>query len=404
MLSIKAIKDNLEGKDYIIINIIKNLNYEFNQFGEEFILNKNNQMDDVDINILFGEIDKNIEKYKHKLCFVIFNEHFFSYHSIISKEKFNLIMDLSTKLTNKFGNLIMIINLLHFIDDNLISEDYYQKCLIYFQKIYDEDSKEIWDISSDKFINIFNINNGNFYSNESLVIMRGKILYTYKKATYYMELEKNYEVNTNDFNNYIIGFGLDEISKDLKEDDLPTISKILSKYISIEICYDLQKNIKNKSFENFMVNNEIQRQIDELKKIRKNVENYSNKKLIIIQSNTTNIYEQISLFPENVIIAKCDPIQQLVFIKNEKELVEEINSIEEYNKLQIEHENNKTTQILDRKKIRLNHFCTKNNEKCEILNVHKYIKEFKPEILLKKNIGTHQIIFYLYNLSLKKND
>ena len=62
------------------------------------------------------------------------------------------------------------------------------------------------------------------------------------------------------------------------EDELFQISKILSENIIIEIYYDLQNNIKSRSFDNII--EEIPG-IKELKKLKEKVENYNKKQLII---------------------------------------------------------------------------------------------------------------------------
>ena len=68
--------------------------------------------------------------------------------------------------------------------------------------------------------------------------------------------------------NYIIGFGNDELNNNLDE-NLFAIAKLISKKISIEICYDIQKNIKAKSFEFFQLTDYNCMEIEQLKNITK---------------------------------------------------------------------------------------------------------------------------------------
>lgn len=135
---------------------------------------------------------------------------------------------------------------------------------------------------------------------------------------------------------YITGFGVDEINKELSK-DLLEISENLSKNISIEICFDIQKNIKVKSFDNVILYKK-ESNIRKLKELRKNVKNYLDKKLIIIQSNVTNVYKQINIFPLNTIISKSDPIPQLVFTLRDKNKIDVIKNSGDYYRNIINHE------------------------------------------------------------------
>ena len=269
MLNKDNIRECLLNKNYKVIHVIKCINYSFRDNGEPF--EELESMDKSDIERVFEGIKEKFIN-KKNLNFLIFNEFFFSYHQLISNENFELIIDLSKNLTKKYQNLVIIINLLHEIDPNSFDMNkYLSDCETYFTEISDKESNIIWNISSKKFERIFKKNNNNYYSNETFVIMRNNILYKYKKSSYYEELK-----NKSDYN-YIIGFGTDEINNKL-EDELFQIAKILSENISIEICYDLQNNIKSKSFDNIV--EEIPG-IKELKKLREKVENYNKKQLII---------------------------------------------------------------------------------------------------------------------------
>ena len=383
MLNKDNIRECLLNKNYKVIHVIKCINYSFRDNGEPF--EELESMDKSDIERVFEGIKEKFIN-KKNLNFLIFNEFFFSYHQLISNENFELIIDLSKNLTKKYQNLVIIINLLHEIDPNSFDMNkYLSDCETYFTEISDKESNIIWNISSKKFERIFKKNNNNYYSNETFVIMRNNILYKYKKSSYYEELK-----NKSDYN-YIIGFGTDEINNKL-EDELFQIAKILSENISIEICYDLQNNIKSKSFDNIV--EEIPG-IKELKKLREKVENYNKKQLIIIQSNTTNIYEQLYVFPLKKVISKCDPIQQLVFTLNNKENIEEITNSEIYNRCQINHQKN-FGNVPDTKKRRLDKFLINLNLRLEKNNVHKLIYEFKSKIT-QLDLGNHLIMICEYD-------
>lgn len=104
-------------------------------------------------------------------------------------------------MTQKKKNIVVLINLLHqFKEYN--TDDYDEKIKIYFDE-------KIWSISSHRIQEIYGNKTDYFYSNETFVIMRGNILYKYKKSSFYEEtkLFRSY--------NYIIGFGEDEINEGL---------------------------------------------------------------------------------------------------------------------------------------------------------------------------------------------
>ena len=52
------------------------------------------------------------------------------------------------------------------------------------------DESIIWKISSEGYNDIFSEINQNYYSNETFVLMRNDILFSYKKSTYYKELDE----------------------------------------------------------------------------------------------------------------------------------------------------------------------------------------------------------------------
>ncbi len=124
------------------------------------------------------------------------------------------------------------------------------------------------------------------------------------------------------------------------------------------------------------------------------MENYSNKKLIIIQSNFTNIFEQLDIFPLHVLIIKCDPLQQMVFyMKNKNEIIH-IKSTEDYYLKLVEQFKNKE-KIWENKVKRLNMAFKNFQNNYESYNCNKLIKEcpFKETIIISE---TQQYFFFEY--------
>ena len=323
-MNCKQIEKCIEEKNYKIINVIKSINYQFEEKGTEADFEE--EMNEADIKQVFNEL-KNTIKNENDLLLIIFQEFFFSYHKVITDSNLDIISEECTKITGEKNNVILFINLCHEISKDKLPNNYENNLKTYIDPISDNDSKYIWKISSHSFDSLFNSDIDKFFSNETFVIMRKKLLYSYKKSSYYYELNKIGKYN------YVMGFGQDEINIGLGK-ELLEIARLLSKKISIEICFDIQKNIKTKKFENLLLRDDDEythSQIENLKKIRENIEDYSEKKIIIIMSNSTNIYHQFDILPTNAIICKCDPIQELVFTLNDKNDLEEIKNTENYN-------------------------------------------------------------------------
>lgn len=135
--------------------------------------------------------------------------------------------------------------------------------------------------------------------------------------------------------------------------------------------------------------------IEKIKKIREVVPDYSKKKLIIIQSNFTNIYEQINIFPHGVIIAKSDPLQPMVFYLKNKNEIGEINILEKDHFKVVNKVLNEGSSIQFKEK-RLKRELSTLNEHCEIYNVTKLVKEFDSKKITKITIGFHRFMLIEY--------
>ena len=76
---------------------------------------------------------------------------------------------------------------------------YENKFKIYLEKIYidptDYNQSLIWNISSENFHLLCSKEKANYFSNETFVIMRNNILYSYKKSTYFKELPSLVDYN-----------------------------------------------------------------------------------------------------------------------------------------------------------------------------------------------------------------
>ena len=105
------IKESLNSKKFKIINVIKNINYKFDDFGNQIDFVE--IMEKEDIAKFFDELDK-ILLDTDDLCFVIFQEYFFSYHLVIEEEKSELILSLTKEITKK--NKIQYLLLIYYIN------------------------------------------------------------------------------------------------------------------------------------------------------------------------------------------------------------------------------------------------------------------------------------------------
>ena len=389
-MNYNQIKENIDSQKFKIINITKCKNNKYSDKGNSY-MHLRDILTEADINNFFEKLDEKINS--DSLTFIILNEFFFSYHEIIIQENYELILKSCKKITKEKKNVILVINLCHQVFDEKISSEYENNIKTYLDKIYDNDLKVIWNISTHGFDEIFSKKTNKYYSNETFVLMRGEQLYSYKKSTYYQEIK--------DFSlfNYIIGFGTDIINKELKN-ELLDIAKLLSNKLSIEICFDLQKNIKTRKFENILLftDDEDFNNIKELIKIRANVQNYDQKKLIIIQSNVTNIFDQLNIFPPNIIISKCDPIQELVFTLEDTNLMKDINIIKSHNKNIIDNEKQKGA-LIGFKEERLNKRLEELNNECAHFNAVKLIKKYTPKNISNIKLDKHQYIYFEYDFN-----
>ena len=385
-MNCEQIKKCIEEKNYKIINVIKSVNYQFTKFGA---INDHfeEEMSEEDIKQVFIEL-KNVIKNENDLILIVFQEFFFSYHKVINNYNTNIISEECEKITEENKNVILFINICHEISKEKLPNNYINNLKTYLEPITDNDSKDIWRISSHSFNSLFKNNRQLFFSNETFVIMRKNVLYSYKKSSYYYEL-----INIENYN-YVMGFGQDEINLQLNK-ELFDIAKLLSNEISIEICFDFQKNIKTKKFENLILNDKdiyTYSQINNLQKIRINIQDYSKKRIIIIMSNSTNIYYQLDILPNNVVICKCDPIQELVFTLNDKNEIEEIKSTESYNlNLKIkESKKEEETNLL--KPLRIYNSMKEKNKSLEYQNATKLVNGINS-VRTKLELKDHQIFF-----------
>ena len=138
--------------------------------------------------------------------------------------------------------------------------------------------------------------------------------------------------------------------------------------------------------------------LKELIKIRANVQNYDQKKLIIIQSNVTNIFDQLNIFPPNIIISKCDPIQELVFTLEDTNLMKDINIIKSHNKNIIDNEKQKGA-LIGFKEERLNKRLEELNNECAHFNAVKLIKKYIPKNISNIKLDKHQYIYFEYDFN-----
>ena len=388
MMKIGEIKNLIDSKNFKVINAIKCNNYSYDKKKKEMVEIRE-QMDKRDIIFFFDELDKVISSV-NDLTIVVLNEYFFSYHLIVDDENYKMIISRALEITKNKANVILIINICHNVDKDKISKEHISKIKDYSKEIIDNDNNSIWKISSGASSGLFNEERDNYFANETFVIMRGEILYSYKKSTYYYEIDNSSEYN------YLIGFGTDEINENLNS-ELKDIGKMISDKISIEICFDVQNNIKVKKFQNIVIDerNYDFQNFNFINDIRKNINNYDEKKIIVIQSNFTNIYDQISIFPIHSIVIKSDPLQPLVFSVKDKNTIDIIVTNENRCSNFVEKEKKLINGVENHIK-RLNQAFEKFKSNFESNNAAKIINEFHTEAIHKSN-EKHHFIFYKYD-------
>ena len=256
------------------------------------------------------------------MVLVIFTEYFFSEYNIIQNDIFERIINLCKMVTNDYMNCFIFINLLHYIDNNIITNEIKEDLLTYTSQIYDYKIEFNWEVKNcyspnDKLFDIKG--NKSWYSNTVFVIFRNKIILKKRKSTYSNEIGENH------LNNYFFGFGFNEKGDELNEEE-EKFFDLINNYFCIFICYDYQRRIDY--YRNLILNEkEYYIQFDEIIKqkvlnlknlFKKYSSKYSSiekdkKKIFLLISNTTNINSNLSDIPENALIVYCDPMASAVF-------------------------------------------------------------------------------------------
>ena len=90
-MKLSEIKDCFDNNKFKIINITKCKNYEFDKVGKEKKF-YTEDLKEKEIKLFFKKLEQFIKNTK-TLCFIVLNEYFFSYHSVIADDNYKLIME-----------------------------------------------------------------------------------------------------------------------------------------------------------------------------------------------------------------------------------------------------------------------------------------------------------------------
>ena len=108
--------------------------------------------------------------------------------------------------------------------------------------------------------------------------------------------------------------------------------------------------------------------------------------------NLINVCTRLNILPNDIIICKCVPIQELVFTLNNKNDLDEIKYTESYNFHLIEKESKKAeTHTL--KRLRLHNSMEETNKSLEFHNATKLVKGFNSVRARIESIRTSIFFF-----------
>jgi len=324
---INFIIDSFKVKDIIIILISYKIDkpyfiMDFQKSDDDsyilnHLLNSKNidykeKLNDQQLKDIFKLLKIEINKYKNRVTFIIFNEYFFS-RCPISENNRNKIIDLLYEEVNDNENeLLFLLNFLYNLNNPLNNEE------IDELKIYLTDIKSDTMLfkSRQSSIKLVKDNIHSWITNESILVYNKKIIFSQKKQVYFNEVN---ELK----NNFSLGFGDKETN--LQKNDLEyDLFTHLDSILNIDICLDIQNKYSSQR-KKFMTENisylsskdqEIINKKRALFKRHNTGENYKNKEFYIIQSNTTNINETLNQFPNNKIIIQVDPLSSGIFKTN----------------------------------------------------------------------------------------
>ena len=332
-MSYKDIKSKIKSNDdYYIINVTRPYYFFVNvenitnvrgpELSKETFLITNPEE-------IMEKLNNVVNNYKDKLVFIIFNEYFFNENYILKESECTNIITKFNDLSQKFPNLFIFFNLLHYIKvENNKKMQLIKDMSDYKSIVYNHITTFHWSIVKSQFGLNYN-ESFPWYCNNTFVSFRGKIILKRKKSSYCEEIM---ESNTN---NYLFGYGYNEKGDNLTTDE-EKFYNLINNYFIIDICYDYQARIR--TYKYLLLNKlEVIPFDDENKKRAKNIQKLfkENKqeidkkkiKIYILISNTTNINSFLYDLPPDIICVYCDTqVNSVFYIKNDDYLNSIINS------------------------------------------------------------------------------
>ena len=290
-----------------------NPNVIFNKYQRNPKLTIKKKLKKEQLDEIIELLRKKLENYSKRVILILFNEYFFSREPITEIEKNGIIDLISSQIQNDKGDndILFLLNFLYKLDEPLNPEE--------------KDDLEIYLSKIKSDVSLFNLNLKDnlirdekdiWFTNESALLYNKKIIFTQKKQTYSDEL------NILKFN-FSLGFGGKKTKLNIDEPEYK-LYQYLDSDINIDICLDLDEKLScnRKKFMNESISylSEYDQEIIEKKRtlFKKNNdgEDYEKKTYYIIQSDTINIYEYLSQFPNNKIIIQVDPFSSGIFLTN----------------------------------------------------------------------------------------
>ena len=402
------------------INVLFQQNLPAEIIHNEFLCIKesiwNQKLNDEQIIKIIELLKKEIKNYCGRVILIIFSEYFFGRYPLNESERNDIIKKFTNfAVDNNDNEILFLMNFLYKLDKPLTDSE--KEDLKIYLSVINSDVK-LFNLFPTKIILIHdNINI--WFTNESLMIYNEKIIFSRKKQAYSNEMN-------NLKSNFSLGFGGKQTRLTEKDPEYE-LYKYLNEFINIDICLDIQHKYSFNR-EKFMNNSISYLNKDDREKIEKirllfennyNGKNYDKRDYYIIQSNTTNINENLKQFPNKKIIIQVDPKSSGIFqINYSKGFDFKINDLRKRIKTfrdALIFKNEEFTKNLSINKnsqeIELSRTLNKADEQYDILiddlfesNFYNIIELVKPDNTIIETIDNIKLVILEHDLKNKKFD
>lgn len=233
---------------------------------------------------------------------------FFLKSLLIEYEDYNHFLKQICDRSREHNHAIYCVNFLHLMNGD-IPEKEKRNLRVYTHSIDGIKGSRVflWNLMSSRQYQFSN-DITRWFANESIMILNGIPLLSYRKSSYYREDDDLIKRA-----NYYHGFGVDEICDGLDKDHKRFAENLRKDTCCMATCWDIQKHIRawRRDLLNIDISFAAERIVQDVCALRQVLEQYPTSldqyKLCIIQSNFTNLNEVIDDFPSGMVVVQSDP-------------------------------------------------------------------------------------------------